>query len=138
GMFAPAILFAILFGLSTDYEVFMLSRVKEVYHQTRNNEDVAARDVRSTAAVITAAGLILVGTFGSFASADVVAVKEIGIGLPVGVLLDSTIVRVIMVPATMRLMGNANWWMPTWLKRIVPELKEGPEPELVPQAGRVA
>src|SRR6185503_6217700 len=68
------------------------------------------------------------------ASANVVAVKEIGIGLAVGVLIDSTIVRVIMVPATMRLMGNANWWMPAWLRRIVPELSEGPAPELAPRA----
>jgi len=67
--------------------------------------------------VITAAGLILIGTFGSFASANVVVVKEIGIGLAVGILLDSTIVRVVMVPATMRLAGAANWWMPAWLKR---------------------
>jgi RND superfamily putative drug exporter len=138
GMFAPATLFAILFGLSTDYEVFMLSRVKEYFHATHNNEEAVARGLQNTAGVITAAGLILVGTFGSFATADVVAVKEIGIGLAVGVLLDSTIVRVIMVPATMRLMGNANWWMPAWLKRIVPELKEGPSSEFEPQAGRVA
>jgi RND superfamily putative drug exporter len=126
GMFAPAILFAILFGLSTDYEVFMLSRVKEFYHETRNNEEAVARGLQNTAAVITAAGLVLVGTFGSFASADVVAVKEIGIGLAVGVLIDSTIVRVIMVPATMRLMGELNWWMPGWLRRVVPEIREGP------------
>ncbi len=126
GMFAPAILFAILFGLSTDYEVFMLSRVKEFYHESGNNEEAVARGLQNTAAVITAAGLILVGTFGSFATAEVVAIKEIGIGLAIGVLIDSTIVRVIMVPATMRLMGGANWWMPGWLRRIVPELREGP------------
>ncbi len=132
GMFAPATLFAILFGLSTDYEVFMLSRVKEYFHATHKNEEAVARGLQNTAGVITAAGLILVGTFGSFATANVVAVKEIGIGLAVGVLLDSTIVRVIMVPATMRLMGNANWWMPAWLKRIVPELREGPAGEAPP------
>jgi RND superfamily putative drug exporter len=134
GMFAPATLFAILFGLSTDYEVFMLSRVKEYFHQTHNNEEAVARGLQNTAGVITAAGLILVGTFGSFATANVVAVKEIGIGLAVGVLLDSTIVRVIMVPATMRLMGNANWWMPGWLRRFVPELREGPSEEAPPAA----
>jgi RND superfamily putative drug exporter len=132
GMFAPATLFAILFGLSTDYEVFMLSRVKEYFHQTHDNQEAVARGLQNTAGVITAAGLILVGTFGSFATANVVAVKEIGIGLAVGVFLDSTIVRVIMVPATMRLMGNANWWMPAWLKRIVPELREGPSGDLLP------
>lgn len=122
----PVILFVILFGLSTDYEVFMLSRVKEYYHETGNNEEAVAKGLQHTAGVITAAGLILVGTFGSFASADVVIVKEIGLGLAIGVLIDSTIIRVIMVPATMRLAGNLNWWMPAWLKKIVPELKEGP------------
>jgi RND superfamily putative drug exporter len=125
GILTPPTLFAVLFALSTDYEVFMLSRVKEYFHSTHNNEEAVARGLQNTAGVITAAGLILVGTFGSFATADVVAVKEIGIGLAVGVLLDSTIVRVIMVPASMRLMGNANWWMPAWLRRIVPELQEG-------------
>ena len=125
---SPAILFVILFGMSTDYEVFMLSRVKEYYHETGNNEEAVARGLQHTAGVITAAGLILVGTFGSFASADVVIVKEIGLGLAIGVLLDSTIVRVIMVPASMRLMGHWNWWMPGWLGRIVPELSEGPAP----------
>jgi hypothetical protein len=135
GILAPPTLFAILFALSTDYEVFMLSRVKEYFHETRNNEEAVARGLQNTAGVITAAGLILVGTFGSFASADVVAIKEIGIGLAFGVLLDSTIVRVVMVPASMRLAGNANWWMPTWLKRVVPELREGqaPGPSLSPE-----
>ena len=122
----PAVLYVILFGLSTDYEVFMLSRVKEYYRETQNNEEAVASGLEHTAGVITAAGLILVGTFGSFASANVVTIKEIGLGLAIGVFLDSTIVRVIMVPATMRLMGATNWWMPDWLKRIVPELSEGP------------
>jgi hypothetical protein len=76
--------------------------------------------------------LILIGTFGSFAVADILTVKEIGIGLAIGVLIDSTIVRVIMVPATMKLAGAANWWMPAWLKRIVPELKEGPAGDIAP------
>jgi RND superfamily putative drug exporter len=122
----PAILFAILFSLSTDYEVFMLSRVKEQYQRTGDNSDAVAWGLQHTAGVITAAGLILVGTFGSFATAGVVTVKEIGVGLAVGVLIDATVVRVILVPATMRLMGEVNWWMPGWLRRIVPELSEGP------------
>jgi putative drug exporter of the RND superfamily len=126
----PVILFVILLGLSTDYEVFMLSRVKEYYHETHNNEEAVAAGLESTARVITAAGLILLGTFGSFSLASVVVIKEFGVGLAFGVLLDSTIIRVIMVPASMRLMGNANWWMPAWLKKIVPELREGPAPSL--------
>ena len=126
----PVILFVILLGLSTDYEVFMLSRVKEYYHETHNNEEAVAAGLESTARVITAAGLILLGTFGSFSLARVLVIKEFGVGLAFGVLLDATIVRVIMVPASMRLMGNANWWMPAWLKKIVPELREGPAPSL--------
>jgi putative drug exporter of the RND superfamily len=132
GMFAPATLFAILFALSTDYEVFVLSRVKEYYHALHDNDEAVALGLQNTAGVVTAAGLVLVGTFGSFATANVVAIKEIGIGLAVGVLLDTTIVRVVMVPATMTLMGNANWWMPAWLRRIVPELREAAEPEPAP------
>lgn len=128
----PAILFVILFALSTDYEVFMLSRVKEYYHELGDNDEAVAAGLQHTAGVITAAGLILIGTFGSFASAQVVTIKEIGIGLALGVLIDATIVRVIMVPSTMKLMGDTNWWMPDWLKRIVPELREGPAPELQP------
>jgi len=119
----PAVLYVILFGLSTDYEVFMLSRVKEYYRETNDNEEAVASGLEHTAGVITAAGLILVGTFGSFASANVVTIKEIGLGLAIGVFLDSTIVRIIMVPATMRLMGATNWWMPDWLERFVPHPK---------------
>ncbi|HUF08342.1 MAG TPA: MMPL family transporter [Rhodothermales bacterium] len=128
-VFTPAVLFAILFCLSTDYEVFMLSRVKELYHETGHNEEAVALGLERTAVVITAAGLILIGTFGSFGIADVITIKEIGIGLAIGVFIDATIVRVVMVPATMRLMGDLNWWMPAWLKKIVPELSEGPAPE---------
>jgi putative drug exporter of the RND superfamily len=121
----PAILFVILFALSTDYEVFLLSRVREFYRELGDNDEAVARGLQSTAGVITAAGLILVGTFGSFATASVVSIKEIGLGLAIGVALDTTIVRIIMVPATMRLMGDWNWWMPRWLGRFVPEISEG-------------
>jgi hypothetical protein len=92
-----------------------------------------ATGLEHTAGVITAAGLLLIVTFGSFASANIITIKEIGLGLAIGILIDSTIVRVIMVPATMRLTGNANWWFPAWLKKIVPEVREGPAPELIPQ-----
>ncbi len=129
----PPVLFVILFGLSADYEVFMLSRVKEYYHQIKNNEEAVATGLEHTAGVITAAGLLLIVTFGSFATANIITIKEIGLGLAIGVLIDSTIIRVIMVPASMRLMGDANWWMPAWLHKIVPEFREGPAPEMVPQ-----
>lgn len=132
----PAILYVILFALSTDYEVFMLSRVKEYYRQTANNEEAVAAGLQRTGGVITAAGLILVGTFGSFAVSRTLVLKELGLGLAIGVLLDMTVVRVIMVPALMRLMGRANWWMPAWLVRILPEIHEGGRPIVEPDGPR--
>jgi putative drug exporter of the RND superfamily len=137
GNITPAVLFVILFGLSTDYEVFLLSRVKESYREIGDNDESVARGLQSTAGVITAAGLILVGTFGSFATASVLTIKEIGLGLAIGVALDTTIVRVIMVPATMKLMGDWNWWMPSWLQRIVPELSEGPSARVLAEDAAV-
>jgi len=126
----PAILFVILFSLSTDYEVFMLSRIKEYWNATHDNEESVAKGLQHTAGVITAAGLILIGVFGSFATAGIVTIKEIGLGLAIGVLIDTVLIRTIMVPATMRLAGRANWWMPERLKRFVPELREGPVGEI--------
>lgn len=126
GVITPAVLFVILFSLSTDYEVFMLSRIKEYYDRSHDNEESVATGLQHTAGVITAAGLILIGVFGSFAAAGIITIKEIGLGLAIGVLIDTVLVRTIMVPATMRLAGPINWLMPAWLKRIVPELREGP------------
>lgn len=141
----PAILFVILFSLSTDYEVFMLSRVKEYYEQTHDNEEAVAAGLQRTGGIITTAGLILIGVFGSFATAGIITIKEIGLGLAIGILIDTVIVRTIMVPATMRLAGDINWWMPVWLKRIVPKLGEGPVGEIglapataVPERERIA
>jgi RND superfamily putative drug exporter len=125
----PAVLYVILLALSTDYEVFMLSRVREHYARTHDNRESVAVGLTQTAGVVTAAGLILVGTFGSFVSADVLIMKEVGLGLALGILIDTTIVRVVLVPATMQLMGDLNWWMPAWLSRFVPELREGPPPD---------
>ena len=112
GVVTPAIVFVILFALSTDYEVFMLSRIKEYWNETHDNEESVARGLQHTAGVVTAAGLILIGVFGSFATAGIITIKEIGLGLAIGVLIDTVLVRTIMVPATMRLAGAANWWMP--------------------------
>ena len=126
GVITPAILFVVMFSLSTDYEVFMLSRIKENYDRTGDNEESVATGLQHTAGIITAAGLILIGVFGSFATAGIITLKEIGLGLAIGVLIDTVLVRTIMVPTTMRLAGDVNWTMPAWLKRIVPELREGP------------
>jgi len=98
--------------------------VKEYYRQTGRNREAVAAGLQHSAGVITAAAVILLGTFGSFAFGKTVVIKELGVGLAVGVFIDSTVVRIVLVPATMRLMGAANWWMPAWLKRIVPELHE--------------
>jgi RND superfamily putative drug exporter len=126
GVITPAILFVVLFSLSTDYEVFLLSRVKEYYNETRDNEEAVARGLQHTGGIITAAGLILIGVFGSFATAGIITMKEIGLGLAIGILIDTVLVRSVLVPSTMRLAGDLNWAMPDWLKRIVPELREGP------------
>jgi uncharacterized membrane protein YdfJ with MMPL/SSD domain len=125
----PAILFVILFSLSTDYEVFMLSRIKELYRETHDNVESVATGLQHTGRVVTAAGLILIGVFGSFATAGIITIKEIGLGLAIGVLIDTVVVRSIMVPAAMRVAGDINWVMPARLKRFVPELREGPRIE---------
>lgn len=125
----PMIVFVVLFALSTDYEVFLLSRVRENYEQTGDTERSVATGLQQTAGLITAAALILIATFGSLAASEVVTLKEIGIGLAVGVLLDATIVRLIIVPATMQLARGGNWWLPGWLQRILPQIShEGPAP----------
>jgi RND superfamily putative drug exporter len=108
----PALLFVILFGLSTDYEVFMLSRIGERFRATGDNAESVSSGLDHSARVITAAGLVLVGTFASFGTSQIIFLKELGVGLAIGVLIDTTLIRLILVPASMRLMGRANWWMP--------------------------
>jgi RND superfamily putative drug exporter len=130
----PALLFVILFSLSTDYEVFLLSRVREYFQRTGDNDEAVALGLQHTAPVITAAGLVLVGTFASFGASRIIFLKELGIGLAIGVLLDTTVVRLILVPATMKLMGQWNWWLPGFLERLLPELSEGPAPQAGPTA----
>lgn len=119
--FVPVILFSILFGLSMDYEVFMLSRIKEEYDRSGDNEQAVALGLEKTGRIITAAALIMIVVFGSFALTRSIVVKEIGLGLAVSIFLDATIVRIIMVPATMKLLGKWNWWLPAWLDRLLPD-----------------
>ncbi len=123
--YTPVLLFSILFGLSTDYEVFLLTRVREYYLQGKSNEESVALGLEHTAGIITAAGLIMIAVFGSFALTGVLVIKELGFGLAVAVLIDTTLVRVVLVPASMKLMGAWNWWMPKALDRLVPEIDEG-------------
>jgi RND superfamily putative drug exporter len=120
--FIPMILFAIIFGLSMDYEVFLLSRVREEYVRTDDAVESVADGLATTARVITAAAAIMVVVFGSFVFEDDRIVKMLGLGLAVAVLLDVTLIRMLLVPATMELLGARNWWMPDWLDRMVPRL----------------
>ena len=120
--FIPMIMFAILFGLSMDYEVFLLSRIREEYLRTRDNGLAVADGLASTARVITAAAAIMIFVFGVFIFDPNTFIKQIGLGLTTAVLVDATIVRMVLVPATMELLGDANWWMPSWLNRVLPEV----------------
>lgn len=126
--FLPMMLFAVLFGLSMDYEVFLVSRIHEEYLRTRDNALSVARGLASTASVITAAAAIMIVVFLSFVMNDQRVVKEFGLGLAVAVFVDATVVRLLLVPATMELMGEWNWWLPRWLDRVVPRISiEGGE-----------
>ena len=120
--FLPMFLFAILFGLSMDYEVFLVSRIREEYLRTRDASLSVARGLSVTTRLITAAAAIMVAVFLSFALGDQRVIKEFGIGLATAIFLDATLVRLILVPALMQVMGEANWWFPNWLDRLVPRI----------------
>jgi putative drug exporter of the RND superfamily len=125
--FVPMMLFAIVFGLSMDYEVFLLSRVKEEYDRHGDAAGSVADGLAATAKVITAAAAIMVVVFGSFIFEDDRIIKLFGLGLAVAVALDATVVRMLLVPSTMELLGARNWWLPRWLDRLLPRIDvEGP------------
>jgi RND superfamily putative drug exporter len=119
----PMFLFAIVFGLSMDDAVFLLSRIKEEYDRTKVNATAVADGLAATARVITAAALIMFCVFAAFALGDDRQLKLFGLGLAIAVLLDATIVRMVLVPATMELLGDRNWWIPRWLDRILPNIE---------------
>ena len=129
---APMMLFAIVFGLSMDYEVFLLSRIREEYDISHDNSEAVAYGLAHTARLITAAAAIMIAVFGSFALSDLRVLKLIGIGLAVAVLIDATVVRLVLVPATMELLGDRNWWLPRWLN-FLPKLNVEPSPEAEPE-----
>ena len=118
----PIIMFSVIFGLSMDYEVLLLSRIQEAYRRTGDNTASVAEGLARTAGVITGAALIMVTVFAAFALADVITIKTIGVGMAIAVLVDATIIRVLLVPATMRLMGTWNWWAPGPLGRFADRL----------------
>ncbi len=120
--FVPMIMFAILFGLSMDYEVFLLSRIREEYVRTGDSHTSVVDGLTATARVITSAALIMISVFGAFIFTDDVMIKMFGVGLATAVLIDATIVRMVLVPSTMALLGGANWWLPGWLDRILPHI----------------
>jgi len=114
----PILMFAIMFGLSTDYQVFLLSRIRERYDATGDNTAAVASGLQRTGGVITSAALLLVIVIGAFSASSITFIKLMGIGMIVALVLDATLVRVLLVPATMRLLGNANWWAPGPLRRL--------------------
>ena len=121
--FIPMMLFAILFGLSMDYEVFLLSRMKEEYERTGDPVNSVADGLAATARVITAAAAIMVVVFGSFVLEDNRVIRLFGFGLATAIAIDATLVRMLIVPSTMELLGARNWWLPKWLDRIIPNLR---------------
>lgn len=116
----PIIMFCILFGLSMDYEVFLLSRVRETWVETQDNRQAVAVGLQRSGRIITGAALIVVVVTASFVTAEIVLIKALGLGIAISIALDATIARALLVPSTMRLLGSVNWWMPQWLTRIMP------------------
>ncbi|MCX4775516.1 MMPL family transporter [Streptomyces sp. NBC_01264] len=127
--FIPMFLFAILFGLSMDYEVFLLSRVREEYLRTGDNATAIVEGISGTARIITSAALIMVAVFLSFAVAEDPSTKMFGLGLATAIFIDATVVRMVLVPATMTLLGRTNWWLPRWLDRMLPRGPVGTDAE---------
>jgi RND superfamily putative drug exporter len=136
--FIPMMMFAILFGLSMDYEVFLLSRIREEYDRTGDNALAVADGLASTARVITAAALIMVTVFGSFVLGDATTIKLFGLGLATAIFIDATVVRMVLVPATMELLGDRNWWFPRWLDRLIPRLHVEAGPDVDAEFARLA
>jgi putative drug exporter of the RND superfamily len=120
--FVPLLMFAILFGLSMDYEVFLLTQMKEHYNESKRPTRAVVEGLANTGRVITSAALIMVCVFTSFVLNGDPIVKEFGVGLAVAIAIDATVVRCLLVPAVMTLLGKASWWMPSWLGRRLPRI----------------
>ena len=136
----PILLFAVLFGLSMDYEVFLLSRIREDWLDTGDARGSVVRGLSATGRVISAAAAIMVAVFLGFASEVDVVIKQLGVGMAVAIALDATLVRMVLVPATMTMLGKWNWWMPAWLDRALPtvraEVTDLDEPDARPDESR--
>jgi RND superfamily putative drug exporter len=120
----PVLLFCVVFGLSMDYEVFLLTRMQEAWIRTGDNRTAVADGLERSGRLVTGAAAIMACVFLAFALASVVTIKSIGVGMAVAVIVDATLVRALVVPAVMRLLGGANWWAPRWLRGPVPERQE--------------
>ncbi|HET8872444.1 MAG TPA: MMPL family transporter, partial [Gaiellaceae bacterium] len=129
----PVFLFVILFGLSMDYHVFILSRIREAYDGGMKTEDAIAHGIKSTAGVVTSAAIVMVFVFSIFGTLSLIMMKQFGVGLATAVLIDATIVRGVLLPATMKLLGDWNWYLPRWLGWL-PRLRlEGSTPRPAPE-----
>jgi RND superfamily putative drug exporter len=131
----PLFMFVILFGLSMDYHVFILSRIREAHDRGMSTEDAVAHGIKTTAGTVTSAAVVMVGAFSIFATLPIIDMKEMGVGLAAAVLIDATIVRGVLLPATMKLLGDWNWYLPSWLgwlPRLEPELAPSREPAPAP------
>jgi uncharacterized membrane protein YdfJ with MMPL/SSD domain len=131
--FLPILLFVILFGLSMDYHVFILSRVREAYDRGMSTDEAIAHGIKTTAGVVTSAAFVMVGVFAIFATLSMLILKQFGVGLAAAILIDATIVRAILLPASMKLLGDWNWYLPTWLEWL-PHLEHGSSLEKSPKA----
>lgn len=128
--FVPVLMFAVLFGLSMDYEVFLVSRMREAWIRSRDNGRAITEGLAGTGRVITAAAAIMIAVFAAFVPSPDVILKVIGVGMAAAIFVDATIVRMLLVPAVMHILGRANWWMPAWLSRTVPQLHIEGRPEV--------
>jgi RND superfamily putative drug exporter len=134
----PLFLFSVLFGLSMDYQVFLLSRIRERYDERRDTTDAITFGVGSTARIITGAALIIVAVFAGFARGDLVMFQQMGFGVAVALLIDATVIRSVLLPSVMKLLGEWNWYLPAWLEWL-PELRvEGEHAAAEPEAGAAA
>ncbi len=127
----PMFLFVILFGLSMDYHVFILSRIREAFDRGMSTEDAVAHGITSTAGTVTSAAVVMVAAFAVFATMPLIDMKEMGVGLAAAVLIDATIVRAVLLPATMKLLGRWNWYLPSWLGWL-PRLDHGAGTPAIP------
>jgi uncharacterized membrane protein YdfJ with MMPL/SSD domain len=125
----PLMLFVILFGLSMDYHVFIISRIREAYDRGMSTADAVEHGIKTTAGTVTSAAVVMVGVFSIFATLPILDMKEFGVGLAAAVLIDATIVRGVLLPASMKLLGDWNWYLPNWLGWL-PKLEHHTEPRI--------